>query len=399
MNTESKQIWIGRPHLVLGKDVARAVADVGLNGHKELWFEVPADRKDDLVTERADAFVLMLLRQALLTGANIFSEAPVSRELLDSLNDGLLPRLSQSVERFQGVKVHALPCQPSSGGEEVATGYSGGVDSLYTVSTYLDDRNGLRLDSLACFDAGVYEEIGDRRTRLYNEALNQTKDIAERFGLGCVGVRSNIQDIVDELYLAVDTYRLIACAMAVNNRIGTYLHSGAYELESLSIDPDNVAYYDSLLADAFSTKTLHVMVSGSDKKRIEKISFLAQQDEKTRSLVHVCVHNPLPLAGNCGVCPKCIRTELAMEGLGVLDRFDKAFPLETIRKNHDELEAKARLGSRNQHYMEAVKAMDEKGIHASESVRRKMRGGAAAEAVIKANREKLLEKAKETGLL
>lgn len=93
------------------------------------------------------------------------------------------------------------------------------------------------------------------------------------------------------------------------------------------------------------------------------------------------------------------RTELAMEGLGVLDRFDKAFPLETIRKNHDELEAKARLGSRNQHYMEAVKAMDEKGIHASESVLRKMRGGAAAEAVIKANREKLLGKAKETGLL
>ena len=65
------------------------------------------------------------------------------------------------------------------------------------------------------------------------------------------------------------------------------------------------------------------MVSGSDKKRIEKISFLTQQDEITRSLV----------------------------------------------------------------------------IHASESVRRKMRGGAAAEAVIKANREKLLEKAKETGLL
>ena len=49
--------------------------------------------------------------------------------------------------------------------------------------------------------------------------------------------------------------------------------------------------------------------------------------------------------------------------------------------------------------MEAVKAMDKKGIHASESVLRKMRGGAAAEAVIKANREKLLEKAKETGLL
>ena len=399
MNTESKQIWIGRPYLVLGKDVARVVADVGLNGNKELWFEVPADRKDDLVTERADAFVLMILRQALLTGAHIFSEAPVSQELLDSLNDGLLPRLSKSVERFKDVKVHALPCQPSSGGKEVATGYSGGVDSLYTVSAYLDDRNGLRLDSLACFDAGVYEETGDRRTRLYKEALNQTKDVAERFGLGCVGVRSNIQDIVDELYLAVDTYRLIACAMAVNNRIGTYLHSGAYELASLSIDPDNVAYYDCLLAETLSTSSLHVIVTGSDMKRIEKISYLARQDEKIRSLVHVCVRNPLPLAGNCGVCPKCIRTELAMEGLGVLDRFGKAFPLDTIREHHDELEAKARLGTRNQHYMEAVKAMDEKGIHASESVRRKMRGGAAAEAVINANREKLLEKAKETGLL
>ncbi len=91
MNTESKQIWIGRPHLVLGKDVARAVADVGLNGHKELWFEVPADRKDDLVTERADAFVLMLLRQALLTGAHIFSEEANREKLLEKAKEtGLL---------------------------------------------------------------------------------------------------------------------------------------------------------------------------------------------------------------------------------------------------------------------------------------------------------------------
>jgi hypothetical protein len=396
-------IRIGCPVLEKRNNAVRLTADLNLDGPKKLWFEVAEDKKDYLASDRLDAFVIMVLRQALLTGSDIYCDTPVTSDLLYMLNESLIPTLARVVERFHNIKVHAEPCEPC-GGKEVITGYSGGVDSLYTLARHHgksvdgDEKANLKLDGVACFDAGVYEETGDDRTKMYETALGQTQKIASELGLGCIGVRCNIQDIVDEHYLSVGSYRLIACAMVISKRVGTFLLSGAYEFTSFSIDPDSSFYYELLLADVLTTKAFRVYISGGVQKRIEKIAYLAKQGPEIRRLLHVCVHDPLPGSRNCGVCSKCIRTELAMEGLGVLDRFSEAFPLDIYNQHHDEIVAKAYLASRNQHMAEAIGAMKKRGFVNSESIERKIRGGEAASAVIKAHKEELLKRIKEKGV-
>lgn len=404
MKSTDMQIRIGRPVLEKRKDAVRLSAALQMDGQKEIYFEVAEDKKDYLADDRLDAFVIMVLRQALLRGCDIYCDAPVTSDLLYMLNESLLPTLSRKVEHFHDIKVHAEPCAPCAG-KEVITGYSGGVDSLYTLARHHgksmpgEKKANLKLDGLACFDAGVYEETGEDRTRMYETALGQTEKIASDLGLGCIGVRCNIQDIVDEHYLSVGSYRLIACAMAISKRVGTFLLSGAYEFASFSIDADSSFYYELLLAEVLTTRAFRVYISGGVQKRIEKIAYLAKQGPEIRRLLHVCVHDPLPGSRNCGVCSKCIRTELAMEGLGVLDRFSEAFPLDVYRQHHDEIVAKANLASRNQHMAEAIGAMKARGFRNSQAIERKIRGGEAASAVIKAHKEELLKKIKEKGLI
>ena len=88
-----------------------------------------------------------------------------------------------------------------------------------------------------------------------------------------------------------------------------------------------------------------------------------------------------------------------MEGLGVLDLFSEAFPLDVYRQHHDEIVAKANMASRNQHMAEAIEAMNASGFKITENIERKIRGGKAASAVINAHKEELLEKIKEKGLI
>ena len=399
-----KQIRLGRPVLESGKDSVRLTSDLQMDGLKKLYFEVASDKKDYLASDRLDAFVIMVLRQALLTGSDIYCDAPVTSDLLYMLNESLIPTLVRKIDRFQDVKVHAEPCEPC-GGTEVITGYSGGVDCLYTISRHHgnsaegDEKANLKLDGVACFDAGVYEEFGEARTQMYETALSQTQEIASKLGLGCIGVRCNIQDIVDEHYLSVGSYRLIACAMVISRRVGTFLYSGAYGFSVFSIDINNSFYYELLLADVFTTRAFRIYISGGVQKRIEKIAYLAKQGPEIRRLLHVCVRHPLPAVRNCGVCPKCGRTELAMEGLGVLDLFSEAFPLDVYRQHHDEIVAKVNMGAGNQHMAEAIGAMKDRGFVNSESIERKIRGCKAASAVINAHKEELLKKIKEKGLI
>ncbi len=392
-----KQILIRRPVPEEHGPSVRLSAELETDARRTLFFETAGERRCDLADDRADAFVVMLLRHALETGADIRSEAPVSTELLYHLNDFLIPTLARAVSRFHPMKVMADGCGPS-GGTETAAGYSGGVDSLYTLARHTgpeENRPGLRLDALACFDAGVYEESGEARDRTYAEALRETAETAARFGLGCIGVRSNIQNLVNEHYLGVASFRLIACAMAAGRRIGTFLLSGAYEFPAFGVDADNSACYDLLIAEQLSTSGFRIYIPGGPLKRIEKIGYLAEQEEAVRNLLHVCVRDPLPLGRNCGLCPKCIRTELAMEGLGVPERFGAVFPWDVIRAHHDEIVAKARLSSRNPHAAEALRALEQRGYRDTEEIRRRIRGGAAAAAVVSRRREELLKRMEE----
>lgn len=383
-------IKIGRPVIVrTAGGNPRTEAEIVLGGVKKtLYFETQPEYGGQLVSEIADAYVIILLAQAMIRGEDIESEAPVSRELLYKLNDFFIPTMGRSTKRYHTMRVRAPLYEGGSftKGSGVGTGFSGGVDSMYTFSAYKDRSDCFRLTHLAVFNAGVYETDS---LAMYAQALQATKKFAQQQGLACIGVSCNITELVQEHYLSVSSYRLAACAAAVGKLWGTFLLSPAYEFTSFSLDEANCSYYDLFLINSLSVPYLKFFSAGGAQSRLDKIKQLAELPESVREKLHVCVHKALFGEPNCGLCPKCIRTEAAMEGLGVLERFDKAFPLKKYWEKHDEIMAQVILASQNEHMREAAQLL---AIKETPEIKRYLAAGRAARKVIEKNREYLLKK-------
>lgn len=121
---------------------------------------------------------------------------------------------------------------------------------------------------------------------------------------------------------------------------------------------------------------------------MKKIRAIADSDENIRKQLHVCVKNPLPGSKNCGICYKCIRTILALENLGYLDKFSSVFSLTDIKKNHDEIYAKAFFTKENIHINEASIILES---NKNEEVNRKLRGIKMAKKVAERHKEKIIK--------
>lgn len=76
-------IQIGRPYIEQAGKNFRLTADVVMDQEtKKWWFEVPAEYKQYLCTERSDAFLIGILPLAMRFGEDISLDAPVTEERL-----------------------------------------------------------------------------------------------------------------------------------------------------------------------------------------------------------------------------------------------------------------------------------------------------------------------------
>ncbi len=385
-------IKIEQPQIMVQDKTVRISSVIHMDGKlTELYFETSSEYQSVLDVESCDAFVLMLLPHAMILGEDIECIVPVSTELKYQLNHYLIPTLDRSTKRYHMMQVRSPKQQyASKPAHGVVTGYSGGADSLYTMLTHMNREDSYRLTHLFVCNAGCFE--GDRSYELYSKSLIQAKKTAQKYHLQCVGVHTNITEIVKEMYLSVVSFRLIACAMVLHKLWNVYLLSSAYEVEKYSVDENNVAYYDLLLTSQCSTKQLTIYSSGSSKKRIEKLDAIGNTSSEYRNLLHVCIKNPVPGNQNCGLCTKCIRTELALIGLGMLNRFSEAFPLPVIEEHMEEIIAKAIDQKENSHMREDLELLN---VPDSVNVERRLKGLQAAKIIIEKNRTYMENKAQE----
>ena len=92
---------------------------------------------------------------------------------------------------------------------------------------------------------------------------------------------------------------------------------------------NDVAHYDLLSLDCFSTETLKIYSGGGALSRFEKCKALLDF-APAQEFLQVCVDDS---GGNCGRCFKCVRTMLILDALGGLDKFSKAFDVSSYREN------------------------------------------------------------------
>ena len=322
-------IVLGSP-TVEGSDgrLTLRVAARGFPGPTSLWFSVPLEAAG-LVSPRVDAALVALLMPAMAAGRDIFVEGPVTDELVWSLRgevQEVVRRVRPELSRVNIDVRHPVP--PEDGATGVATGYSAGVDSYATLARHhfaTDVPDSLRLTHLLYNNVGSHGH-GDDGLALYRKRLELVRPSALSTGLPLIDVNSNI----DEFHLAVrmafqpsHTMRNAAVAHLLSAGVRYYLYASSMPYERVAVAPRfDVSFADPILLPLLSTSSLTLRSSGSDMGRATKVALIAEVPH-TYAHLDVCVRSTD--GTNCAECPKCQRTMLTLELLGVFDRYRAVF--------------------------------------------------------------------------
>ena len=125
-----------------------------------LWFAVDESRERYLAAGRADPFVMAMLPMAMQKGGMLRCDDPMSAQLHYQLSHILIPTLASVGGIYKPLAVEATVTTetgPSAGA--VGTGFSGGVDSLYTVMTHGPDSE-YPLTHLCVFNCSNFQIHG-----------------------------------------------------------------------------------------------------------------------------------------------------------------------------------------------------------------------------------------------
>lgn len=284
-----------------------------------LWFSV-ALQFEHLLGERADHVAVGLLLPAMKAGRPLHVGGVVTDTLIHQMN-GDLQRLLQLIHpTAQRIAVTAdsveAAASPAAG---VATGFSGGVDSLATLAEYLWDDSvprSLRVTHLLNNNVGAHGPDGNA---LWQTRCRPLQRAAEDFGLPFVRVDSNLdQHYPDIGFLESVTIRNAAVPHLLSAGIGRLLVASAVPFDEATVT-GSIAKADVMLAPLLSTATVTITSAGSGLTRVEKTVSLINRPEAR--VLDVCIDPDPNRSQNCSRCDKCLRTMLTLEIAGSLDRF------------------------------------------------------------------------------
>lgn len=375
-------ITIGKPYIKHTDQKVQLCAPITICGNQtEAWFSVDEEYEQFLTEDRSDAFVVGFLTTAMRMGEDILCEAPITKRLYYQLTTYLIPTMASAMEIYHPITLHAeqtevpLPCQKA-----VATGWTGGVDCMYTLMTHLQaEEPSRRLTHLLIANVGTLE--GEHNTELLHHMIQKTKNgIAAQAGLKVVGIDSNLHLLQSENYLAVAAFRLPAAVLALQKLFGVFLNSAGYEFSRFAFNQENSAYYELLPLSCFETDCTVFYSTGGQTPRIKKLQELADFSYAQRYL-HPCIYQDHDY--NCGKCGKCIRTLGALYAIGKLESFGAVFDIEGFYQNKNEYLLDILSKGNSQHYGEVLNAMKQRGIEMPPEVLRLYRIRRAATAAAK----------------
>lgn len=354
-------IILGAPYIEQAGSRVYVCSKVDDNGNEYvLRIGTYSEYAEYLVDDRLDSFVTALLPRAMRRKEDIKCMAPVSGSLLYQINEYLVPVCSSKMRDYHLIKVEAdaVPDVTECAGA-VATGYSGGVDSMHTVMNMtVLNKSPFKLTHLVIANCGAYEGGNDERKISYFTE-KATNGIVKDTGLKLLLIDTNLHQILnDENYLSVISYRLTSCILALQKLFAVYFISTTYEFAKFSFDINDSAYADLFLFPYLSTKTTSLYSTGGHKPRIEKLIDLSDY-EPARKYLHPCI---MTRRNRDCRCSKCVFTKTALYALGKLDRFGEVFDLDEFEKNKDWYIAQTIVNKDIIHYGEAYALLKEKGM-------------------------------------
>lgn len=348
----------------------------------KVWYSVEKEYQQYLCSERADAFLLLVLHIAMKTGQDIVVEAPVSAKLLFNIENTIQPLFVKAYKGVKHVGIHAEAVGRADWNTTaVGCCCSLGVDSFSSFLKHMDENvvDGYRITHLTLFNCG---QLGDTDLAGAEKNLRETianlKPFADEVGLPLVSVNSN----VNELYLKYDVtllqsfvLRTASCALALQKLFGKYVYSSSYSVSDFLMSSEDESHMEAAFAPLLGSENLEFILSNPAMTRVEKTEYLSTYPITSRYL-DVCwaaqwaygfVNNQTvfeeKVNKNCGKCDKCLRTILTLDLLGRLSEFENLFDMDYYRRNKDKYIFKViRLKNSNVFYREMSELIMEKNI-------------------------------------
>jgi len=240
------------------------------------------------------------------------------------------------------VKVAGYSVAAKNATLHVGNGFSGGVDSFSTLQDRFFDCTDpdYKVDTLFFFHVGQYGNVKNPLTwERANNRFAITRDFARAIGVNAVMMNTNLFDF----YLPEWEYSggvLIRCAsvLVFQRCLKRYYISNTVSYKERGVldhheNPDMAEFCDPYIMPLLSSAGLEIVDDGEQYLRSEKVERIAGNPLVQKHL-NVCVNSTDShvAATNCGFCSKCLRTLVALESLGVLEKFSSVFDIPAYRR-------------------------------------------------------------------
>ncbi len=268
---------------------------------------------ESFVAGTADAFVPMILVPCLEKGEALEIVPPVSKQLVQRI-PRIMDVLLAMFPNFHriNVKLNARQETLPPAGNAVASLFSGGVDSFYTLLKGFAPGSDPAFRPTHLFFMRGLEQPLDQSSGA-DATLEVVREIARQSKVDLLWGETNIRLLFGlnyELYYHASA--LIGAALALSRGVKRLLVPSTFSYGQLIPWGSH-----PLLDELWSIECMDVIHDGAEARRVDKIAMLARDHRSTFRHLRVCLKNQ---AGptNCGHCQKCARTMMALEVIGAL---------------------------------------------------------------------------------
>ncbi len=287
--------------------VAAEVAGVGAKPYR-LWYRLPADVAVDELS-RAHAFTVSVLHQAMAVGRDVEIDGPLTRGLLQNLEDYQRVWSTWEPRRFRTVGIRPtalLDDEPYRPGKGALLGFSGGLDSAHAALCLSRSGDLAGLVTIRGLDLAIDDEAR------FQGALAHVRPLAASLGRPLRLAATNWEAVMPALPGYVGYFiPTVAVQLLTSAGYGWIAAPSVYSYDRFAPSIENNALTDPLLG----RPGLPIRHFGAWARRIDKVAAVAAWPEALEHLRPCDL--ALPDGRACTTCRKCVQTALLFLGLGL----------------------------------------------------------------------------------